>query len=272
MEIEETKIKGKAGEENLEDGIAITDDFVAVVDGSTSKTKYEVKDGVANGRRAMQVLCDAISMLPRRSSIGQIAALLTKALALEYKIWEADKAMIVEHPENRLTASVVIYSDYRREIYLLGDCQALVDGQVLLTNPKPYEEQLADKRASLIKLALKQGMTTDQLAQHDIGREAIVDDLINAMRKGQNKQYIVIDGTPPALQFAKTCRLGSGHHDIVLASDGYPFLRPTLIDTEGALLLQLYNDPLNISSYKATKGRMKGMESFDDRAYVRFKI
>lgn len=244
---------------------------MAVVDGSTSKTKYEVKEGVANGRRAMEVLCDAIKLLPRRSSISQIAGLLSKALALEYKMCKAE-AMIIDHPENRLTASVVIYSDYRREIYLLGDCQALVDGQVLLTNPKPYEEKLAEKRANLIKLALKQGMTTDQLALHDIGREAIVGDLVEAMRQGQNKQYIVIDGTQPAMQFAKIYRLGSAHHDIVLASDGYPFLRPTLIDTEGALLLQLYNDPLNISSYKATKGRMKGMESFDDRAYVRFKI
>ncbi len=245
---------------------------MAVVDGSTSKTRYEVKSGVANGRRAMQVLCDTIGRLPRRSSMSQIASLLTKALAAEYKIWGADEAIIATQPENRLTASVVIYSDYRREIYLLGDCQALVDGQVLLTNPKPYEDRLAEKRVNLIKLALKQGMTTDQLADRDIGREAIVDDLVDAMREGQNKQYIVIDGTPPAMQFAKSYRLGSTHHDIVLASDGYPFLRPTLTDTEGALLLQLYNDPLNINTYKATKGRMKGMESFDDRAYVRFKI
>lgn len=245
---------------------------MAVVDGSTSKTPFQVKSGVANGRRAMQVLCNAIGLLPRRSSMAQIASFLTKALAEEYRRQGISESLIANQPENRLTASVIIYSDYRREIYLLGDCQALVDGQVLLTNPKPYEDRLAEKRANLIKLALKQGMTTDQLADRDIGREAIVDDLVKAMREGQNKQYIVIDGTPPAMQFAKSYRLGSARHDIVLASDGYPFLRPTLTDSEGALLLQLYNDPMNISSYKATKGRMKGMESFDDRAFVRFRI
>lgn len=272
MEIEETKIVGKAGEEKCEDGIVTTNDFIAVVDGSTSKTKFQVKSGEANGKLAMQVICEAVKRLPRRSSIAQIASFMTKAIAKEYKKNKVDESLIAGQPENRLTASMVIYSDYRREIYLLGDCQALIDGKQLLTNPKPYEDKLAEKRANLIKRALAQGMTTDELAVRDIGREAIVGDLIDAMRHGQNKDYIVLDGTKPAMAFAKAFRLGSMHHDIVLASDGYPFLKPTLMDSEGALLLQLYKDPMNINTYKATKGKMKGFNSFDDRAFVRFEI
>ena len=35
---------------------------------------------------------------------------------------------------------------------------------------------------------------------------------------------------------------------------------------------QLSDDPLNIGSFQATKGCMQGNQSFDDRAYIRFKV
>ena len=59
--------------------------------------------------------------------------------------------------------------------------------------------------------------------------------------------------------------------DIILASDGYPFLKPTLAESENALAAQLDSDPLCIRSFKATKGLASGNKSFDDRSYVRFK-
>lgn len=60
--------------------------------------------------------------------------------------------------------------------------------------------------------------------------------------------------------------------EIVLASDGYPFLRPTLQESEAALRKLLAQDPYCIRSFVATKGTMLGNRSFDDRAYVRFRL
>ena len=58
--------------------------------------------------------------------------------------------------------------------------------------------------------------------------------------------------------------------EVVLASDGYPFLKPTLAASEAALVEQIANDPQNIRSFIATKGIVEGNKSFDDRTYIRF--
>ena len=62
----------------------------------------------------------------------------------------------------------------------------------------------------------------------------------------------------------------SSSSEIVLASDGYPFLKPTLAASEAALAEQIANDPQNIRSFIATKGIVEGNKSFDDRTYIRF--
>ena len=58
--------------------------------------------------------------------------------------------------------------------------------------------------------------------------------------------------------------------EIILASDGYPYLENTLEASESKLKYILENDPLCYTLYKSTKGIQKGNVSFDDRSYVRF--
>ncbi len=60
--------------------------------------------------------------------------------------------------------------------------------------------------------------------------------------------------------------------DIVLASDGYPFLEPTLDQSERALAELKASDPHFISRFPTTKGFEPGRDSFDDRAYLRFTV
>lgn len=60
--------------------------------------------------------------------------------------------------------------------------------------------------------------------------------------------------------------------DIVLASDGYPFLEPTLDQSERALAELKASDPHLISRFPTTKGFEPGLDSFDDRAYLRFTV
>ena len=86
----------------------------------------------------------------------------------------------------------------------------------------------------------------------------------------ENKSYAVIDGFDIFKPGIKVITLNANNrHDIVLASDGYPFLKSTLADSETALQKQLAADPFNIHSFKATKGLMRGNKSFDDRAFIR---
>lgn len=91
--------------------------------------------------------------------------------------------------------------------------------------------------------------------------------------QGENRTYAVIDGFDIFMPGVKVITLRQDEpHDIVLASDGYPFLRPTLKDSEAALCKQLAIDPYNIHTFKATKGLMQGNVSFDDRALIRFRL
>lgn len=165
------------------------------------------------------------------------------------------------HPENRMTASAIVYSHYRNEIWMIGDCQGLVNGK-LLENGKPDERRIAEKRVNLIR----NGLSPDQ------ARSTIVPDLIQAMKEGQNKTYAVIDGFP--IYKKGIIRIQCPHStdtEIVLASDGYPFLLPTLQESEQRLAVQLKDDPQNTRTFLATKGLKPGNLSFDDRAYIRFR-
>lgn len=251
MRIIESQIIGKNSNENCEDGIATNDNFIAVVDGSTGKTHERVRPEVTNGRYAMQLICAYINKIEASTDLDEFLSGITQQIA---------QIQGDQPPEKRLTASAIIYSRLRKEIWMIGDCQCLVAGR-LYTNPKPYEQDIAGQRAQLIR----KGMSPAE------ARQAIVPELIRAMYIGQNKTYAVIDGTPIYQCGIKVLPVFPGQ-EIVLASDGYPFLKNTLQQSEACLLQQLRNDPQCIDSFVATKGLVPGNHSFDDRAYIRFLV
>jgi len=90
--------------------------------------------------------------------------------------------------------------------------------------------------------------------------------------RGQNINYSVIDGFPIPRQHVRVITLDFRPWELVLATDGYPFLCPTLQESEERLAWQKANDPLNIGQFKATKAFMQGNVSFDDRTYIRFSV
>ena len=178
---------------------------------------------------------------------------------------------MAEHPEERLTASAVIYSRLRREVWLVGDCHCLIGGQYY-DNPKPYEQPLAEMRAAKVVSLMAEGYTESQLRQsYDPAREVMIPTMLEDM-KNQNVTYAVIDGFPIPQQLVPVITLDFQPWEIVLASDGYPFLAPTLAETESLLEEQRKNDPLNIGKFKATKAFVEGNNSFDDRSYIRFTV
>jgi len=59
---------------------------------------------------------------------------------------------------------------------------------------------------------------------------------------------------------------------LVLASDSYPDIRPTLSGGEALLARLLTQDPWCVGPLMGTKGVTKEQISYDDRAYLRIRI
>ena len=154
---------------------------------------------------------------------------------------------------------------------MIGDCQCLI-GDNYFDNPKPSEAIMAEKRAMEARRLIDEGLATvESLLDNDTARKAILPQLVEEMRN-QNVTYSVIDGFPIPRQKVRVIPLDFSSWTIVLASDGYPFLHTTLEESERALAEQRERDPLNIDTFKATKAFKKEFNSFDDRAYIRFKV
>lgn len=288
MKIIESSIIGKKSQEACEDGMVVTDDFIAVIDGSTSKTPKHLNPDMKNGRYAMMLISEYIrEELKADASVDDFCQGVTAYIYhKEYEKLGVEERL-KEHPEERLTASAILYSRTRNEVWMVGDCQAIIDGK-LYENGKPYEQEIARKRVELIE----QGLSPAE------ARKQIEPLLIEAMLSGQNQTYTVIDGFPIYREGVKVVSVSdsssvqdsvpasdsvpcsdsasasdtipSSSSEIVLASDGYPFLKPTLAASEAALAEQIANDPQNIHSFIATKGIVEGNKSFDDRTYIRF--
>lgn len=266
MRIIERQLIGKQSQETCEDGIVTSDNFIAVIDGSTSKTPLCISSNMKNGRYAMLLISSYIEQMPPQISLKEFCDGITDVFWQIYKQYELDLKRLEENPQERITASAVIYSAHHREIWMVGDCQCMVDGK-LYENPKPYEEELARRRADIILNTSDK----DSFRNHDTARVQIIPDMLLAMQE-QNKTYAVIDGFPIPYKKIKVIKTKIENKEIVLASDGYPFLCPTLAESEHLLNEQIILDPLNIHRFKATKGITEGNISFDDRAYIRFTI
>ena len=275
--IEQSQI-AKSPQKASEDGIVVTDDFIAVIDGSTSKTQRRHHRSMSNGRYAMQLISRYIRRMPKDITCHQFCLGATRVIRESYlpllSSLRSDKSQqilqqLYDHPEERLCASVVIYSRLRREVWLVGDCHCLINGQYF-DNPKPYEQELAEMRAARVVKLLASGVKPAALLQaSDPAREAMIPRMLEVMHN-QNITFAVVDGFPIPETKVPVITLGFQPNEIVLASDGYPFLQSTLEDSEQRLQQQRESDPLNIGSFKATKAFVAGSNSFDDRTYIRF--
>ena len=257
---------GKAGQEKCEDAVVVNDRFAAVIDGSTSKSHQRFNPDMSNGRLCMTLVRQLLNTMPADTPSERFRQDITANVRAVYLQAAADMEQLTNHPTERMAASAAIYSPARREVWLVGDCQCLVDEQ-FYDNPKPYEEPVAEMRAAYIRLQLMQGRPTSDFQKHDEGRDFVLPVLIDSCRY-QNKTFSVIDGFSIPASKIRIIDVSQAR-EIVLATDGYPLLRPTLADSEHELAQLLAEDPLCIHRFKATKGLMQGNKSFDDRSYLR---
>ena len=113
MQITEKFLEGKNPDQQLcEDGIFQSDDFVAVIDGATAKSKIEY-DGKSSGRAAMEKIKQALKDVPADADVYTAIDIITGCMAEWYRnlgIYEHLQSNYIERP----SASAVIYSHQKK--------------------------------------------------------------------------------------------------------------------------------------------------------------
>lgn len=269
--VEEVYLKGKKSAASNEDGIILTPDFAAVIDGATSKSAFAM-DGKSSGRLSMELVLEAISEFPKDIDAKGAVEAITKKL---HDFYVANNLLetVDNNPAARLTSNGVIYSVARKEIWQIGDCQAMI-GDKHYVNDKEIDDIMSRARAAYDEVALVRGATLDDLRTEDPGREFILPFLKvqGVLQNCHDHAYgfPVMDGFPIDMKQVITIPVKA--KEFILASDGYPLLFNSLKESEAYLKKVINEDPMLIRLYKSTKGVQKGQDSFDDRAYVRIKL
>jgi len=273
MKVIEQYLKSKTGkQEDCEDSIFVSSNFAAVIDGATAKSTRKYNNELS-GKACSQLLKKAFENLPPKFSAGRAIEFLSETVLALY-----NNLGLVEYlrknPVERASACVVIYSRHKNEIWMVGDCQCLVD-KIHYSNKKSIDELLSNIRSFYIQTEFKLGKSYNSMQVIDTGRQYILPLLErqmlfqNSLRKNEFS-YGVIDGFKVPINEIKVIKL-SDQRNIVLASDGYPLLFGTLARSEKYLNKIINKDPFCIQEYKSTKGLNKGYSSFDDRAYLKIR-
>ena len=274
MKVIEQFLKSKTHTElDCEDSIFISEHFAAVIDGVTTKSTVKYANETS-GRVCSQLLKKTLEDLPLKSTAKQAVEFLTSAVFSMYS-----RLGIGEHvqiyPADRASACIAIYSIFRNELWMVGDCQCMINNTAY-SNLKPIDSVLSDIRSLFIQTELKLGKSVSELQVNDSGREFILP-LLKRQSAFQNSitknefRFGVIDGFKVPKSEIKVINL-SNSTNVILATDGYPLLFETLAQSENYLARILKNDPLCYQLFKTTKGLKPGNSSFDDRAYLSFEI
>lgn len=269
-------IGGKYGDpERCEDALFAADPIWAVVDGATNRSDHYA-EGPSRGRIAADLVLKALAGL--NPELAPHDAM--RALDGTIREWYVQQGFVNDAEREgtlRASASVAVYNAARGEVWLLGDCHALIDG-VLITNRKTVDELNEQVRAFVVKSELTRGTSVASMLESDPSRP-ILDDLVIRQQIFQNQTkpdptygYFVLDGFLPEKFPMVIHPVPPGTRSVVLASDGYPHLYGTLEATEAALQSLLKTDPLMVHTVPSTKGLYRGQASFDDRAYLRIGV
>ncbi len=276
MKVIEKFVKGKFNKEELcEDGICITSDFIAVIDGVSSQSQFKYKNKKL-GKIICDILLEAIPNLDNNFDCYQSIDFLNKYIIEFYKkhnIYEE----IYKDAANQPSASVIMYSKKYNQIWLIGDCMGMY-GDNIIGGGLEIDELYTKIRAMTIEYLLSTGYTEEQLLEEDVAKK-FVQNLSKRQPYIRNKiynskyDYVVIDGfNKPNKNLVKCVEIPNNIKEIVFVSDGYRKPFNTLKKSEEYLEYIKEVDPLCYKEFAYERGFYKNQESYDDRAYIRFEI
>ncbi len=258
-------------EESCEDICYISDDFIAVIDGVTSKSDFSYQ-GKTTGKLAAEIIASVLSELPKDSSVGEFTEKVNQKIQWFYE----QISFPYSREEQGLQAVCAVYSAYLREIWLIGDCQVCVDGN-LSVNPKRSDDILAEMRSLVLNIVKKE--TPAEFLLEETQKKArsliepwILKSTIFANDASTSYGYSVFNGKTIPRSLIKTICLDEKSHEVILTSDGYPNVESDLEKSEAYLRKILKEDKECCDLYHSTKGLKTGCKSFDDRVYIRFVV
>lgn len=272
--ISELSTIGKLGNKHLnEDLFLITEDFAAVIDGASNTFNKEINTKTP-GRLAAEQIKSSIETLQKKATMEEMILHVNEHLQKTFKQLEIIDELIAQ-PSARPTASLIVYSRYHHEVWQIGDCQCII-GDTLYTKEKNVDTIIANARSLFLEGEIKKGKTIEELLIHDPSR-LIIKELIHQQYHLQNDPtnqfgYEVINGFPVDISKVRIMKVPKHITSIILASDGYPYLKQTLKESEQFLHNLLEEDPLCFRVYKSVKGLKKGQLSFDDRTFLKIEF
>ncbi|WP_426302063.1 hypothetical protein [Arthrobacter sp. R-11] len=241
------------------DRLLVADGLWGVVDGSSAKGPE--KGSAPTGAELADIVETAVHDIPVDADAVRAMDILTRAIA--------GRAA----PDYLHSASVVLYSGLRNEIWLVGSGGFCVDGETVTFSP-PHERAASRVRAAFLTASLRDGYALDRLAADDPGRELILG-LLRQERHLRNVDELgdyyfgALDGRAVPSRHILVRALPDATRDVTLVTDGYPVVLPTLVECEASLAELLADDPLLIGRHPQTKSLRPGDRSFDDRALIR---
>ena len=252
-----------------EDWIVTASGFFAVIDGCSNHSGKTFNSHTP-GYIAAKLVAEAIDSFPFDIDAKSAIDMCNQAIFDWYKKNDLVDQMKA-HPEMRPSCYVAIYSDYRKEVWVLGDCQALIGEETITT------EKNVDKLHSLLRSFLIRSFQMKGFGNEDI---FLGDDLTRIISDNQPLfqnttddlfGYSAIDGFYLEKNNLKIRKVDENVSEIVLSSDGYPKLFNSLALSEEWLKRVLSSDPLCYKENLSVKGVKPGFVSYDDRSYLRFK-
>jgi hypothetical protein len=275
MEVIEFFVEGRLGDVTLcEDKLCVNDNFIAVFDGVSDRNGSLWSSGRKGGRFAAEVLSLALhEQVPFNASAEQCIEIINGALsrAIEENMPDGFNA---DHPG----ACAVIYSRDRQEIWRVGDCAFMIEGQAKY-GYMPIDQVMVDFRRAYIESLLIEGRSFEEIgsAEIDAAWEPLMPLLSRQhyfanLNSDSKYAYGVINGTLIPQRLIETFSVNKEGDEVILASDGYPKILPTLEDTEYFLNQVNKNDPLRIGDYPHLRMKKPSWKNVDDRAYIRFRV
>ena len=258
----ETKMDGRESE----DVIVTAPGFAAVIDGTSDETGA-VFDGRSGGLFAAQSLSEAIAALGAETTAREFADHITDFLreAVSSVVGELDDS--VRWP----SASIVCFCFERDEIWRIGDCSFALDGAVF-RGEKRVDDAAYGFRAAVNAARLAGGEPLDQVVAEDPGRQA-GRALYDSQQLLSNRLgpwgFGCVNGRQVPDEYVEVHPVDDAT-EVVLASDGYPVLEPTLRESEDRLRTMMADDPAAVGDlWSMGKSLLPGANAMDDRAYLR---
>lgn len=253
--------------DDCEDILFVSENFIAVIDGATSKTDKTFK-GKTGGKIAAELIANCLKKGTVESKMDYRTAINRIQVALQ----DYEKKYKLEETGVHLCASAVIYSVSKRQIWSVGDCQFMLNGKHY-TFYKKVDTILSDARSLAIHMLLQNGYTEEELKIDDHARTLILGELkMQQYLENRDDEYgYSVFSSQGSVKNVFVTDVSPGS-EIILASDGYPELFGTYEESEARLNELIRIDPLCYKLYKSTKGLMDNCTHFDDRTYIRFRV